>query len=151
MGLKDTRHPGRLEMRAGGGSQPAVLFDGAHNPAGAFALRSYLIEFMSPPPPLTILFAAMSDKDLVQITNTLFPLAHRIVLSEIPNSPRAAKISVLKHLALQHLNESCIAEALSPEEAWRKAQALTELEGIICVTGSLYLIGEIQSLLELQK
>ncbi len=150
VGLKDTRHSGRLEMRAGRGGQPAVLFDGAHNSAGALALRSYLTEFVSSPP-LTILFAAMSDKDLVQITNTLFPLARRIVLSEIPNSPRAAKINVLKPHALRHLDESCIAEASSPEEAWRKAQEVTAPEGIICVTGSLYLIGEIQSLLEHQK
>ena len=45
-GLKSVRHFGRLEFVAG---KPDVLLDGAHNPAGAKALREYLDEFACGP------------------------------------------------------------------------------------------------------
>src|SRR5205823_12571064 len=55
-GLETATHPGRLEFRPG---TPALLFDGAHNPAGAEALRAYLDEFVHAP--ITLVFGAMSD------------------------------------------------------------------------------------------
>ncbi|HEY0406731.1 MAG TPA: Mur ligase family protein, partial [Pyrinomonadaceae bacterium] len=43
-GIERARHAGRLEIFAG---EPPVLFDGAHNIAGARALRDYLDEFVA--------------------------------------------------------------------------------------------------------
>jgi dihydrofolate synthase/folylpolyglutamate synthase len=67
-GLETTRHAGRLELLPG---TPSLLFDGAHNAAGALALRAYLDEFISTP--VTMIFGAMKDKDLREIAATLFP------------------------------------------------------------------------------
>ncbi len=46
-GLETAEHAGRLELDAR--REPAVLYDGAHNPAGARALRAYLDEFAHAP------------------------------------------------------------------------------------------------------
>ena len=73
-GLKNARHSGRLELIEG---QPAILLDGAHNPAGAQALRAYLEEFVREP--ITLVFGAMRDKGLSEMSRLLFPCARLIV------------------------------------------------------------------------
>jgi dihydrofolate synthase/folylpolyglutamate synthase len=140
-GLEGARHAGRLELRAG---NPLILFDGAHNPAGAQALRSFLDEFIKMP--ITLIFGAMRDKDLSEIAATLFPVAQHLILTE-PSNPRAATLDVLARLVPRGFDSSRVTLAPSAREALRAARAQTPPTGIICVTGSLYLIGEVQSYL----
>ena len=137
-GLQAARHPGRLELWH---TNPPILFDGAHNPASAQALRDYVEEFVSQP--ITMIFGAMRDKPLAELSEMLFPKANQLVLTEIAN-PRAASLQDLKRPARLHLDPSCIHEASSPEQAWRIAREVTPPDGLILVTGSLYLIGEMQ-------
>src|SRR4029077_13601660 len=79
-GLQSAEHPGRLELIS---QMPAILLDGAHNPAGAKSLRDYLDEFGSRP--LTLVFGAMRDKQLEQIAKILFPVDDLLVLTPIRN------------------------------------------------------------------
>src|SRR5205085_1532594 len=92
-GLEQSIHAGRLDLRAG---SPALLFDGAHNAAGARALRAYLDEFVKAP--ITLIFGAMRDKDLREIAATLFPVAQKLILTQ-PTNPRAAAPETLARLA----------------------------------------------------
>ena len=126
-GLETTQHPGRLE------SIGPFLLDGAHNPAGAQALRDYLDELNHP---LTIIFGAMRDKKLDRIAEILFPVADLLILTPIDN-PRSASVGALALLA-----RGTAIETASSAEALRTAIAQTPKDGLICVTGSLYLIGE---------
>jgi dihydrofolate synthase / folylpolyglutamate synthase len=137
-GLRNAQHAGRLELW---NTTPPILFDGAHNPASAQALRNYLDEFVSQP--ITMIFGAMRDKPLDQLGEILFPKANQLVLTQI-ESPRAASLEDLKRVVRLHLDECCIHEASSPEEAWRIALEVTATDGLILVTGSLYLIGQMQ-------
>jgi dihydrofolate synthase/folylpolyglutamate synthase len=82
-GLATAEWPGRLEMLLGA---PPVLLDGAHNAAGAAALRAYLDEFCHAP--LTLVFGAMEDKQVAEMADELFPAARAVVLTR-PASPRA--------------------------------------------------------------
>jgi dihydrofolate synthase / folylpolyglutamate synthase len=131
-GLARVQHPGRLEL-----IHPFLL-DGAHNPAGAQALRDYLEE--TRPAFLTLLFGGMSNKRLDQIAETLFPLADVLILTTVEN-PRSATLQTLAPLAKQFAT-GVVIEASSSAEAVRTAIARTPKDGLICVTGSLYLIGE---------
>jgi dihydrofolate synthase / folylpolyglutamate synthase len=141
-GLETAAHAGRLELQAG---EPSLLFDGAHNAAGARALRDYLDEFVRVP--VTMIFGAMRDKELGEIAATLFPAAHRLILTR-PTNPRAASLDALSELAASHLVHGSPLVAASPAEALRlAAEADAPPEGIICITGSLYLVGEVKSLL----
>jgi dihydrofolate synthase/folylpolyglutamate synthase len=140
-GLESASHPGRLEWRDG---LPAFLFDGAHNAAGARALREYLDEFVRKP--VTLVFGAMRDKDLTEIAQTLFPAAQRLVLTEIDN-PRSATLATLTRLASHHDDASRITFTRTVNEALLAATKLTPPDGIVCVTGSLYLVGEAQAAL----
>jgi dihydrofolate synthase/folylpolyglutamate synthase len=127
-GLETTKHPGRLELIG------PFLLDGAHNPAGAQALRDYLREFHHGP--LMLIFGAMRDKKLDQIAEILFPIADCLILTPVQN-PRSATVAALTPLA-----RGLTIETSSSAEAVRIAIAQTPKDGLICVTGSLYLIGE---------
>jgi dihydrofolate synthase/folylpolyglutamate synthase len=140
-GLESAHHPGRLELVEG---SPPLLLDGAHNAAGARALRAYLDEFTRAP--LTLIFGAMRDKDLTEIATTLFPVAAKLILTAI-NSPRAAAPDALKAYLPASFDPAKVFLAQSADEALRVARDETPSGGTICVTGSLYLIGETKSLL----
>lgn len=135
-GLEKSRHAGRLDLREG---HPSILFDGAHNSAGARALRDYLNEFVTVP--VTIIFGAMRDKDLKEIAETLFPTAQSLILTR-PSNPRSATLDALAQIVPADFDRSSLTLASSPTEAIETAYSLTPSEGLICVTGSLYLIGE---------
>lgn len=137
-GLATTNHPGRLELWPG---EPPILFDGAHNPQAARALRDYLDEFVKAP--ITMIFAAMRDKALAEIAAILFQPAHELILTQIEN-PRAASLEMMK-LAVPKDFGGRLRCALSVDEAWRQAKKVTPVTGLICVTGSLYLVGAAQS------
>src|SRR5688500_12523877 len=91
-GIENASHAGRLELWPG---RPPLLFDGAHNVAGALALRQYLDTFVTKP--ITMVFGAMADKNLAEIAALLFPAAKRLVLTQFAN-PRAATIETLENL-----------------------------------------------------
>ena len=137
LGLARVQHPGRLELISSDLVSPFLL-DGAHNPAGAQALRNFLDEFQHGP--LTLVFGAMSNKRLDQIAETLFPLADVLVLTTVDN-PRSATLETLAPLAKQFAR-GIVIETSSSADAIHTAIARTPKDGLICVTGSLYLIGE---------
>ena len=136
-GLETTQHAGRLELIP---HQPSFLIDGAHNPAGAQSLRAYLDEFAQRP--LTLVFGAMRDKQLDQIGEILFPVADVLVLTTV-NNPRSATIEMLEPVAMRYAQGKVLKSETSAT-ALELALANTSEEGMICVAGSLYLVGELR-------
>ncbi|MCA1618204.1 MAG: bifunctional folylpolyglutamate synthase/dihydrofolate synthase, partial [Acidobacteria bacterium] len=142
-GLETAEHAGRLELQTHGGHR--LLFDGAHNPAGARALRDYLDEFAGGP--VTLVFGAMRDKQLAEMGRALFPAARHLILTE-PTNPRAAPVEELLRAVPVPPSSSTIALAPSSRDALAVARTHAEAGGLVCVTGSLYLVGEVKRLLE---
>ena len=136
-GLESAQHPGRLELID---HKPALLLDGAHNPAGCRSLREYLDEFA--PRPLTLVFGAMRDKQLDQMGEILFPVTDVLVLTPVEN-PRSASTEMLRSIADRFARGDVI-ETSSSAEALQVAIARTPPDGLICIAGSLYLIGEVR-------
>ena len=141
-GLQNARHAGRLEIFEG---NPRILFDGAHNPAAAWALRDYLDEFNHQP--VTMIFGAMRDKPLNEIAAILFPASREVILTQLDN-PRAATVEDLKSAAPPDLDQTNLHEARSVGEALQIAGRVTGADGLILITGSLYLVGAAQERLE---
>jgi len=132
-GVKNAGHPGRLEY------QGRYLFDGAHNVGGARALSAYLREFEQRP--ITLVFGAMEDKDVGEIANILFPLAEKVILTR-PDNSRAMSVERLAAFADDDaLITADVAEAVAV------AKRITPEDGLILVTGSLYLVGEVKKLI----
>ena len=87
-GIRETRWPGRFQVIAARTGWPEIVLDVAHNPAGAWALRSALSERYGDRP-LIFVFAAMRDKAISEMIEILFPLAERVVATRAEN-PRSA-------------------------------------------------------------
>ena len=141
-GIEKAVYSGRLELHQG---SPPILLDGAHNPAGARALREYLDEFVQLP--ITLVFGAMKDKKHELIAQILFPKIAQLIVTR-PESPRAADPECLRELAANYDTIQNVHVVLSSSDALRKAQKLTPQDGLVCVTGSLYLVGEVMDLFE---
>ena len=140
-GIETARHPGRLEIIE---QNPPVLFDGAHNPAAANTLREYLDEFIKAP--LTLVFGAMRDKNVGEMLRILAPAADKIILTTFDN-PRAASVEILSREMPAGITTGKVTLADSAGEALEKAFQQTPSGGFVCVTGSLYLVGEMKKLL----
>jgi dihydrofolate synthase / folylpolyglutamate synthase len=140
-GIRNTRWPGRLQLIAG---SPRILLDVAHNPAGAWALRSALSTYFEDVP-ITILFGAMRDKAIAEMTQILFPLAERVIATQ-PANPRAATPQEVAELAAP-TGADLLCEA-QVEAALQKARAATPAHGVVVVTGSIYLVGAVMGMLE---
>jgi dihydrofolate synthase/folylpolyglutamate synthase len=140
-GVETATHAGRLELWQG---EPEFLFDGAHNPAAAQALRDYLDEFTTQP--ITMIFAAMKDKALAEMAATLFPKADELILTKLDN-PRAATVEMLMSAVPAGFDKARVRPASSAQVAVQTARRVTPADGLVCVTGSLFLVGAIQETL----
>jgi len=134
-GLREVDWPGRLEMVS---SSPRVVLDGAHNPAGALVLKESLErEFQYQH--LILLIGIMKDKDIQSMLHLLAPRADHIILTR-PHTDRATPPSLLKEALRQNGKKAEIAEDF--KEAIERGLALTHQEDLLCITGSLYTVGE---------
>lgn len=143
-GIRNTQWPGRLE-RFPGKSYADVLLDVAHNPAGAWALRSALSHLTPEPKKITAVFGCLKDKAIAEMMQILFPIFDEVVLTEV-DSPRAAPLSDLE--AAARPTGAKVSTAENAAAALQQALAVTPQNGLVVVTGSVYLIGEVRPLLE---
>jgi dihydrofolate synthase/folylpolyglutamate synthase len=136
-GLQKTCWPGRLEYVS---RDPDFLLDGAHNPAGAAALAEYIRQFCADRP-VWIVYGAMRDKAIEEVTSQLFPLADTLILTA-PNFPRALRPEVIAEIAphprttiTQSIGEAMAIARTAPKNA------------IVFFTGSLFVVGEARTAL----
>lgn len=139
-GLAEVVWPGRLEWIQG---SPALLLDGAHNLAGAKRLKEFLQENWQGN--LTLIFAAMNDKDVEGMSAELFPLAETLILTRV-DEKRGASEARLKGCVAAGKGAAIFIDYVA--DAFTHAQGVTPTNGLICVAGSLYLVGAIKKLLQ---
>jgi dihydrofolate synthase/folylpolyglutamate synthase len=139
-GLRETRWEGRLEILQ---KRPTVLIDGAHNPAGISSLCAALKEEFCYHR-LIVIFGVLDDKDHRTMLKRLSLLADNLILTR-PESGRSLDPALLLPVAGQYHRRVVIIE--KPEEALLSALAAATPEDLICVTGSLYLIGAVKRFL----
>ena len=136
-GLTRAEWPGRLERFVRGDVD--ILLDAAHNPAGARALASHLGEIGWSR--ITLLFAAMHDKDVTRMLESLAPLCESIVCTTAP-SPRALPAARLADIARPLVR--------SVEAIGDPAAALARAIGMgrpVVAAGSIFLLGPLRDIL----
>src|SRR5579862_4578639 len=142
-GIRDTRWPGRFQVIPAQGTAPEYIFDVAHNPAGAWALRSTLSACYEDRP-LTFVFGAMRDKAIGEMAEILFPLAERVIATRADN-PRSATPEEIREAATRASTE--IEEAADVSAALELARTSPPRDGVVVITGSIYIVGEAMRLL----
>ncbi len=136
-GLRNVRWEGRLEVLH---NSPMLVVDGAHNPAGASALRNALRDNFSYKK-LILIFGVLGDKDYKRMLKKLAPLADRLILTE-PKDIRSLHLMDILPVAKTYINSVDIIE--DSGRALSQAFSFAEKDDLICVTGSLFLVGEIK-------
>ena len=139
-GVAKATWPGRFEVFH---ESPLVILDGAHNPDGIRTLRQTLDDVF-PARPLVFLFGVLADKNHAVMEKLLFRSCDRVVVVA-PNSPRAAAaVDIANEItagAVEAIAADSIAAGLAMARSWAGPT------GIVCVAGSLYMIGEARQLL----
>jgi dihydrofolate synthase / folylpolyglutamate synthase len=131
-GLLRLRWPGRFEMLGN------VVLDGAHNGASAAALAQTLGDQQ-----VTFVIGINRDKDARAVLRPLLPLADRVFATVTRDNPRALPAEQLARLC-RRLGARTQSEP-SLERALQRARE--SARGIVCVTGSLMLVGQVRAIL----
>lgn len=137
-GLHTVSWAGRLEVVD---RHPTILLDGAHNPAAATALADFLIraDRLRPSRPVILVLGMMRDKDHREFIEPLRSVVDEVVLTQA-DLPRSATAQELQSSLGGLLSHSHVVPSLS--QAMALARQLATPDGLVCVTGSLMLVGE---------
>lgn len=133
-GLKEARWPGRFEILS---RRPLVILDGAHNPSGARALKEALSTVKRKR--LILVMGIMSDKNMDGILKELVPASDLVIVTK-PKGERSATLPVLTLAASRYGKHVIGVEAV--KDACKKALSLASPTDCVCVTGSLFTVGE---------
>jgi dihydrofolate synthase/folylpolyglutamate synthase len=139
-GFDRVRWAGRLQRMDG---DPPILLDGAHNAAGARALGDYLSR--QPREKRVLLLALMRGKDIEGILRPLAPHVEALVVTR-PSVQRSLEPEEIAAAARPIVSEVEIVE--KPAEALARAREMARPDATLLVAGSLYLVGQVLSLLE---
>ena len=144
-GIRETCWPGRLERIVQGGVE--WILDVAHNPAGAWALRAGLNSALGDEKPGTLIFSCLRDKPVTEMAQILFPLFEQVILAPI-HSARATTQEDLLAAARSTGTQAVAAESVSQAMQLARQYVLERAQGrAIVVSGSVYLVGEVRTLL----
>ena len=133
-GIAAARWPGRLELVS---SRPEIILDGAHNPSGARALVRYIERFYADRK-VTLIYGAMRDKAVVEMTGILFPAADTVIATA-PAQERATRPETIRELS------GCSGVQITRTVA--EALQLAAAADVVFVTGSLFIVAEARALL----
>ena len=140
-GLRTVSWEGRLETID---EAPHVVLDGAHNPAAADVLARYLTDYTNQHPAsrIILVWGMMRDKDHRGFITPLLP-----VISEIIVTQAALARSATVHELRAALDEwpGPVLEAMLPMDAVTLARSRAGSQDLICIAGSLMLLGDIKA------
>ena len=142
-GLRCVSWEGRLEVIE---HSPDLVLDGGHNPAAGAVVADYLRHYRAQHPAARIIAVVgfMRDKDRAGFFNVLLPLLNEVVVTHVQMA-RAATLEEIKETLKGW--PGFVHSASTPGEAVAMARGLAEPHDLICVTGSLMLVGEVKALL----
>lgn len=136
-GMKLAKQPGRFEVFAG---EPCIVLDGAHNDAGAEALKKTMKDCF-PERKILMVTGMLADKETRKITEQFLGITDRFIATQ-PDNPRKLPAEELAQLLTKQGASCKIAD--NAEKAFTMALEYTPAPEVILFAGSLYLIGEIR-------
>jgi dihydrofolate synthase/folylpolyglutamate synthase len=143
-GLANVVWPARLEVMA---RRPLVLLDCAHNVASAQALVQALDEsFPLPKARRILIFGGNRDKDIAGMLDVLAPRFDRIYLTSFHGTTRCLAPEQIAALVPSD-KQTAVVLCTEPSEAYRQARREARTEDLICITGSVFLAGELRPMI----
>ncbi|PIU41920.1 MAG: bifunctional folylpolyglutamate synthase/dihydrofolate synthase [Candidatus Omnitrophica bacterium CG07_land_8_20_14_0_80_42_15] len=131
-GIKKARWPGRLEIMS---ENPYIILDGAQNGASARALKNAIkrtFKFNK----LILILGISNDKDVAGICRELSEISDYVILTKA-NTPRAEDPTSIK----RYINKDSQLTG-SVTEAVAFGRKIAKKDGLVLITGSLFVVGE---------
>lgn len=144
IGLEKVKWTGRLEIIQ---TNPKLVLDGAHNPNGIMVMRDALKEIFSYQR-LILVLAIFSDKDYPGMIKIIAPDADLIITSQT-NNPRATPSQLIAKEAEKYIEQQKIIITENIPQAINCALSKSKEDDLICITGSLYTVGEAKRYFEI--
>lgn len=135
-GLASVRMPGRLEIV---GQSPRIVLDGAHNAESMKCLMKTISTHI-PGESMVVVFGCAADKDIDGMLREVGTAADKIIFTRVSGNARAADPKDLSRRLSETGKMSQVAESVA--QALALARKAVGREDLICVTGSLHLVGE---------
>jgi dihydrofolate synthase/folylpolyglutamate synthase len=140
-GLETVCWPARIELIS---NSPAVILDTAHNVPSIEALVKTLDDFIPVRGRKSVVFAVSSDKQYPEMLSILAGYFDRFHLTRYGNNPRCVPPEQLAGvLAAVAPGKSWTVHPASAD-AWAAARAAAGPDDLLCVTGSVFLAGELR-------
>ena len=135
-GFKNVRWHGRIQRIK---ASPIVVLDGAHSPASMEALcctirQSFRYDRV------TFIVSLMKDKNLTAIGNIVSKIADTVIATQVFNNPRVTPAEEIQGAWEDRCEKVTACSTL--EKAITKALSDASPADLICITGSLYLVGQ---------
>ncbi len=147
-GLRLVNWPGRLEVVR---RSPWLVLDVAHNAESAERLRDALTSIFlgkHPQGTMILVFGAFTDKDVQGMFSALLPITSHLIVMQ-PINPRAFSTDQLAEIARNAGYSGPLDQIPEAKEALKRAEFLAGPNDLICVTGSLSVVGEMRTALDL--
>ncbi len=149
-GLEKATWSGRLEVINcvnGKGQNCKVVLDGAHNPSAMRSLKNALLEGVIPHRRIILVLGVLKDKDVKKMTAKIVPLCQEVVVTS-PPSERSLDKNLLRKEVVKYLPPGRVRMENGVGEAVTRALEDAGRDDLICVTGSLYTVGETKRILK---
>jgi dihydrofolate synthase/folylpolyglutamate synthase len=136
-GIEKTINKGRMEIIK---NKPIILLDGAHNPKGIKLLvESLQNDFQYDK--LFFIIGILKDKNIKSMIPPLISITDYIIVTQV-NNERALNSLKLERMIKKFSNKINVRSKKNIPDAIRYALSLANYRDLICITGSLYTIGE---------
>ena len=144
-GLRQIRWAGRMQVV---GQSPAILLDGAHSPTSAEALCKAIREVFHYRR-LILVVGLMRDKDLQVIGQILCPFASEIITTQAFDNPRVMPAEEIAQAWSEIGTNFHVCPSVG--EAIPLAQSIATTSDLICIAGSIYIVGEAMKVLGIDE
>jgi len=134
-GLAQVSWPGRFQILS---RRPLLVVDGAHNPDSARKLKQSLVQYFAFDRAILVI-GVSSDKDVAGIISELMPVFDKVIVTR-SRHPRAMGLEQLIAAFRRYGVEVQAIEAVS--EALSLALSMAGARDLVCVAGSLFVVGE---------
>ncbi len=145
-GLRNTWWPLRFECVS---KAPTIILDAAHNPDSVLAVSTTLQEDQWQNRRRVLVFASSADKDASAMLQCLVPCFDTVVLTRFLGNPRSTDPEILRSVCEEICPDrmESVSTAPDPATALKRSCENAGEDGLICVTGSIFLASEARMIL----
>jgi dihydrofolate synthase/folylpolyglutamate synthase len=138
--IKNSLIQGRYEVVS---EKPKIILDSAHNPAGMSVFISEFLNEKNKYKETFLLFSALKDKDISSMVKIISNTFDKVYVTDINYERKEEPENIIRLFSENGVN----AELVLDKKKFLKQYLNKKPENCLVITGSMYLLGEVKSIL----